>query len=172
MATVATRREKKKLVEPSQRRIDLTPTGLLMEGHCTQNTLRVRFGALCTASPFGCSLATSIPRPEHSGSPRKAPWMPQDALGRPGVAQRAASLLVRPIQRLPMRGTGHPARGSATGWSISGGVAVRGTLCASRGATPFLCNDLPSPCLRYVIERTRLSIPLGLGPRSCHRGDG
>jgi hypothetical protein len=35
MATAATRREEKKLVEPSQRRIDLTPTGLLMEGDYT-----------------------------------------------------------------------------------------------------------------------------------------
>jgi hypothetical protein len=29
--------KKKKLVQPSQTRIDLTPTGLLMEGHYTQN---------------------------------------------------------------------------------------------------------------------------------------
>jgi hypothetical protein len=31
----STRREKQTDVQPSQRRIDLTPTGLLMEGHFT-----------------------------------------------------------------------------------------------------------------------------------------
>jgi hypothetical protein len=38
MATVVhSAGKKKKLVERSQRRIDLTPTGLLMEGGYTQN---------------------------------------------------------------------------------------------------------------------------------------
>ena len=35
--------KKKKLVEPSQRRIDLTPTGLLMEGHYTSEPEEKRF---------------------------------------------------------------------------------------------------------------------------------
>jgi hypothetical protein len=37
MATVATRREEKKPVQRKNKRTDLTPTGLLMEGHYTQN---------------------------------------------------------------------------------------------------------------------------------------
>jgi hypothetical protein len=37
MATVATRREKKTLSNEKNKRTDLTPTGLLMEGHYTQN---------------------------------------------------------------------------------------------------------------------------------------
>jgi hypothetical protein len=39
MATVATRREKKTLSNEKNKRTDLTPTGLLMEGHFAQNPL-------------------------------------------------------------------------------------------------------------------------------------
>ena len=48
--------------------------------------------------------------------------------------------------------------------------------CRSHGlhacATLSLCNDLPSPCIRYLIETTRLSISLCAcwagEPRGCH----
>ena len=39
MASVANSAGEKTFVQPSQTRIDLTPTGLLMEGHYTKNPL-------------------------------------------------------------------------------------------------------------------------------------
>jgi hypothetical protein len=47
-----------------------------------------------------------------------------------------------------------------------------GSLGLHAGSTLNLCNDLPSPCLRYVIETTRLRHfavrLLGREPRGCH----
>jgi hypothetical protein len=39
-------------------------------------------------------------------------------------------------------------------------AAVRGPCGLPADATPFLCNNLPSPCIRYVIETTKVEYSL------------
>ena len=51
MATVATRREKKTLSNEKNKRTDLTPTGLFMEGLCTQ--VRLSVGRRSQGAGFG-----------------------------------------------------------------------------------------------------------------------
>ena len=52
MATVATRREEKNPVQRKNKRTDLTPTGLLMEGHFAQNPYRGILSAIEIFSPI------------------------------------------------------------------------------------------------------------------------
>ena len=78
-----------------------------------------------------------------------------------------------PLQQPRNRRNGLLGAGSAVGW-LSGRVARLAQSCTV--ATPFICNDLPSPSVRYVIERTRLSISavrlLGREPRGCYGNTG
>ena len=59
MATVATRRETKTLFE-KQRRIDLTPTGLLMEGDYTQNHSVMSVMAIFQQLRFSCQVRAAV----------------------------------------------------------------------------------------------------------------
>ena len=60
MATVATRREKKPLSKKKQQRIDLTPTGLLMEGDYTNFDLGQPRGQSRTVNEGDRDLSTVI----------------------------------------------------------------------------------------------------------------
>jgi hypothetical protein len=60
--------KKKKLVQPSQTRIDLTPTGLLMEGHYTQIPFiaRIHTAHLAVSQNPRPRVTSSAPNPRPS----------------------------------------------------------------------------------------------------------
>ena len=130
---------------------------------CNQAITRFdRWSLRCSLTPAKVSAPPHLARqpplwrriPDQRTAERpEAPWDGRRTRWCRGAARRVF-VCCSPFKRAGNRWKRPSGKGSAMGmvlWS-----------CRSHGlhacATPFLCNDIASPCIRYVLETTRLSI--------------
>jgi len=131
MATVATRRKNNDVSRTAK--IDLTPTGLLMEGRYTQNPAEGEPHPAHFARQFPLSSATSIPDQSTADRPDGPAGCRRKGRNGRGLAQSICYLFAPAAASYARRGASSKA--FAMEWSIAVGAAVRGPFVRPAGAT-------------------------------------